>query len=337
MMVTTDLWTTLSDTQIRVFADARQQFDLYQAAQRRVAEFPGWMFWKKYPSGRNYLVHAYDRTGKGTTLGAESPENEAKLLAFKTQQSDAKVRLKMAKEKTAEQARFCKAARINRVPRLVATIVRAFTEQATAVQHFVIGSSALYVYETYYGVQFSASVLEPTKLTLVLHSSDSEPAVQKKSNDDKVPAPPEILRSIDDSFTEVGGVISNNAGFAVEVHDIINTSLKSRVSPIEGTAQRLLMGIDPIAVLTEVVIDQDGLPLEMRAPDPRLFAANKRWLSEQETRSPGERERDRLQSDAVAAVVRAGRVALGVLPKLPDNPGLARLGSILRELDLART
>lgn len=333
-MVTTDLSTPLSDTQGQVLADARQQFDLYRAAQQRVAEFPGWMFWKKYPSGRNYLVHAYDRTGKGTTLGAESSENEAKLVAFKTQQADAKLRFKMAKEKVAEQARFCKAARINRVPRLLASIVRAFS--ATGVQALVMGSSALYVYEVLYRVQFSSPLLEPAKLTLVLRSSGSDPSAQGTSIPNRAHAPSEILRSIDQSFTKSGEVISNNAGFTVEFLELVDATPKTRSNMLEENAAGLLMGIDPVAAVTEVVIDQDGLPLEMRAPDPRFFAANKRWLSEQESRSPGERERDRLQSDAVAAVVRTGTVALRVLPKLPDNSDSARLGSILRELDLAR-
>lgn len=334
-MVTRNLWTPLSDAQTRVFADARQQFDLYRAAHRRMAEFPGWMFWKKYPSGRSYLVHAYDRTGKGTTLGGASAENDAKLLAFKTQQADAKLRFKMARDKVAEQARYCKAARINRVPRLVAAIVRAFTEQATAFQSFVIGSCALYVYEGLYDVQFSASVLEPARLTLVLYFSDSKLPTQEKSTGDKALVPIEILRSIDDSFTEYGEVISNHAGFAVEILELIDANARTHLNAIEGTAPVVLMGIDP-AAFTEVVIDQDGLPLEMRAPDPRLFAANKRWLSEQESRSPEERERDGLQSDAVAAVMRSPAVSVGALPKLLDSPNSARLGSILRELDLAR-
>mgnify|MGYP001613471959 CR=1 FL=1 len=101
----------------------------------------------------------------------------------------------------------------------------------------------------------------------------------------------------------------------------------------ESTMPRLLDVL--AATISEIVIDQDGLPFEIRVPDPRLYAAHKRWLSEQPNRPPGKRDRDRSQSEAVADLVLTRKPVLSPLPPLPDNPDAARLGTILRNLDLA--
>ena len=56
--------------------------------------------------------------------------------------------------------------------------------------------------------------------------------------------------------------------------------------------------------LETVAVDQDGMPVPFRVPDPRAFALHKAWLSGQSTREPFKRQRDLAQAKAVAALVR---------------------------------
>lgn len=339
MMVTAaQAWTSLTDTQTKVYADARQYFEVYRDAARRVAAFPGWMFWKRYPNGKDYLVHAYDRTGKGTTLGGPSPENEARLQEFKIQQSEAKLRLKIAKDHLSEHARFCKAARINRVPRHAAAIIRAFGEKAPSVELLVVGTHALYAYESLSNVYFLPAVMETQDLDVLWDSSARLIAtIAGKTSEPAMPTMLDVLRSVDELYTrneEHTFQARNAAGFSV---DFLTVSKAAPTNRSERIAPLVVTGLDALLAetISEIVIDQDGLPLEIRVPDPRLFAAHKRWLSEQPNRHPGKRDRDRSQSDAVADMVHARKPALRPLPPLPDNPDAARVGTILRDLDLA--
>lgn len=52
-----------------------------------------------------------------------------------------------------------------------------------------------------------------------------------------------------------------------------------------------------------VAIDERGTPLRIVAPDPRVFAAHKLWLSAQSSRDPLRRRRDAAQAAAVASIV----------------------------------
>ena len=338
MVTATQAWTSLTDTQTKVYADARQYFEVYRDAARRVAAFPGWMFWKRYPNGKDYLVHAYDRTGKGTTLGGPSPENEARLQEFKTQQSEAKLRLKIAKDHLAEHARFCKAARINRVPRHPAAIIRAFREKAPTVELLVVGAHALYAYESLSDIHFLPAVMETQDLDVLWDSSARLIAtIAGKTSESAMPTMLDVLRSVDAMYTrneERTFQARNAAGFSVDfltVSEATPTNRSERIAPLVVSGLDALMA----ATISEIVIDQDGLPLEICVPDPRLFAAHKQWLSERPDRPPGKRDRDRSQSDAVADVVHTRKPALTPLPPLPDNPDAARVGNILRDLDLA--
>ena len=338
MVTKTRPWILLTDTQTRVYADARQYFEAYRDAARRVAAFPGWMFWKRYPKGKNYLVHAYDRTGRGTTLGGPSQENEARLQEFKAQQAEAKMRLKIAKDHLAEHARFCKAARINRVPRHVAAIIRALSEKVPSSGPLIIGAHALYAYEALSDVQFLPAVIETQNLDVVWDpSARPNDVVEAKNSAMAMPTKIEILHSVDETYKqseERHFQARNAAGFSVdflEASDIAPSKLPGRIAPVAAA------GLDALsaATVTAIVIDQDGMPFEMRAPDPRLFAAHKRWLSDRPERRPGARDHDRSQSEAVADVIVTRKPALPQLPTLPDNPDAARLGTILRKLDLA--
>jgi hypothetical protein len=167
MMVVRPLYTPFVDVQAGVLADTPQHFAALQAAERRAAEYPGWMFWKRHPTGRNYLSHAYARTRRGTMLGGETPENAKRLERFKQEQQEAKLRLKFAKMQMEEHARFIKAERLNRYPRKAAAVVRAI-EQGPARQVVVLDAHAFFAYESLVGVLFTPSLTGAESLVVAL-------------------------------------------------------------------------------------------------------------------------------------------------------------------------
>jgi hypothetical protein len=86
---------------------------------------------------------------------------------------------------------------------------------------------------------------------------------------------------------------------ATEADDLVAAS-------IEG-----LNWLEESPVLTSVAIDDRGMPLTIVAPDPRVFAAHKFWLSKRLDRGALKRTRDAAQAAAV------GQLVAGYLLHLP--------------------
>ena len=86
------------------------------------------MHWKK-AKGKEYLFRSRDRYGYGKSLGPRSPEAEKTLKEFRRNKQQLKERLISLKTRMKEQARFCKAAMIQRVPRVAAETLSLLDQQ----------------------------------------------------------------------------------------------------------------------------------------------------------------------------------------------------------------
>lgn len=339
-MVTRPYFTPLVEAQHGVLTDAQKLFAALRRAQAGVAEYPGWMFWKRYPTGRNYLVHAYDRTGRGTTLGGETPENEQRLEQFKQGQEEAKDRLKIAKQRVAEHGRFVKAARLNRFPRRAAAVVRAL-DQDPARKAVVVDAYALFAYELLLGVLFAPSLIEIDTLTVAVQVNAPGAATAENEMAEKGPTLVELLQLADRTFVldEVAGSAISEAGLRVQVLDHLDAGFTTRLNPLSRSAPLLLMGPrqEPAPTIRETVIDQDGSPLEVSVPDPRVFAAHQYLLAESDEGSVEDRARNRYLADAVTEALQARQANLPPLEPFPNISGTARLGAILHDVVLAGT
>jgi hypothetical protein len=90
-----------------------------------------------------------------------------------------------------------------------------------------------------------------------------------------------------------------------------------------------LKGLDWLleGAMDVVVIDYEGLPMTLRVPDPRVFAAHKLWLSERTDRKPGKRDRDATQAKSIAELIKTREPVLPDLtPPAELNPYLTKLG-----------
>lgn len=201
------------------------------------------MYWKRYPNDREYLVRAYDRTGRGTTLGSRSEVTESQFLQFKARQVEAKMQLKLARDNLKLHARFAKAARLNRVPRDVAAVLRACAEiGGPSVK--VVSAHALYAYEALAEVLIEPRLMAADTLELELEGEGGDDAADLEAA--LLSADPTYRRAGDDSEWVNGG------GMVVRRRDP-----STEVAP---------------ASLSQIVIDQDGMPLEMRVGDPLEYA-----------------------------------------------------------------
>src|ERR1700733_10400299 len=111
-----DICFELSSEQLRTVVDTQQLFEAWAEAFERARNFRGGMQWKT-AAGKQYLFRSRDRHGYGKSLGPRSAQTERTLDHFRRNKAEAKSREIALRRRLVEQARYCKAARVARVPR----------------------------------------------------------------------------------------------------------------------------------------------------------------------------------------------------------------------------
>ena len=304
-------YSDMNDNQRRIFIDTVQLYDAFGAALKKDRSYKGGMHWKK-AKGREYLFRSHDRYGYGKSLGPRSSETEKILADFRLAKQQIKNRLSALQDRLKEQARFCKAAMIQRVPRTVAGILRVLDQHNIFGRNvIVVGTNAMYAYEAAAGVFFDSSMMSTKdmdilwdirrKLTLVTDSSGKPDGLL------------DIIRKADRSFEAVrsGGFRAvNRDGYMV---DLIKSLPKKIVQKepmriggpgdLEAVEIRNLHWLISSPKFAKIVIGDDGMPAPMIVPDPRVFALHKFWLSSQDDREPIKKQRDRGQAIAVGRLI----------------------------------
>jgi hypothetical protein len=300
----------LSDNQRRVYIDTAQLYEAYLSAYRKGRSYRGGMHWKK-AKGREYLFRSRDRYGYGKSLGPRSPETEKILKEFRKNKQNAKERLENLKDRLKEQARFCKAAMIQRVPRVAAETLRHLDRQKLLGRNvLIVGTNALYAYEAAAGAYVDTSITATGDLDILW---DVRSRLTLVADDiDKIGLL-DILRKADRSF-ELSGPRSyraiNRDGYMV---DLIKTEPKSILirertqmggpGDLKAAEIKNLHWLISSPKIYQVVIGEDGFPAAISAPDPRAFALHKLWLSKQTRRNAVKKQRDNDQALAVANLI----------------------------------
>lgn len=310
--------------QRRIYIDAVQIYDAYSAALRENRSYRGGMHWKK-SKGREYLFKTADRFGNGKSLGLRSPHTEKILTQFKKGKEANRERLTCLKTRLAEQSRFCKAAMIQRVPRIVTSILKILDEKRVLGGNvMVVGTHAICAYETAAGVFMDSSLLATGDMD-ILWNIHSRLNLAAKDESGLLG----MLQRADRSFEQMrlGGFRAvNKNGFMVDLikPEPRRITQKDRrrmggAGDLEAAEIRNLQWLTSSPRLFRIVIGDDGYPAPMAVPDPRSFAIHKWWLSRQTDREPVKKARDVEQGKAVAALTRR------YLPQYPFNPSDLRM------------
>jgi len=307
----------LSDNQSKYFIDTIQVYDAYRDAFEKNRSYRGGMHWKK-SKGREYLFRSKDRYGNGKSLGPRSGDTELILQEFQKNKNQVSKQFSDLKNRLKEQSRFCKAAKIQRVPRVVTKLLWLFEEQNILGRNLmVIGTNALYAYEAAAGVFFEQGImatsdmdiLGDTRTKLVLIPRDQLPKTDFM----------DLLRKADKSFEMMGKKsfrAVNKDGYMIDLLKPVPSMIFAREKKqiggkgdLEAVEVMNLQWLLSSPKFSQIVIGDDGFPALMVVPDPRAFALHKLWLSSKEDRDPLKRRRDKHQGIAVAQLV------LGYLPQ----------------------
>jgi len=286
------------------------------------------MRWVK-SKGKEYLVRLHDANRNGRSLGLKDDKTLDIYRRFEDGQSVAREKHRGLTERILTQARMNRALCLGRVPRLVAKIMAVLNQSSLSKDFLVIGTNALFAYEAMASVHLNSQLLAMGDFDLCFDAHRPLKLVTEKMDRHAIHGLLGVLKRADRSFETMvnEGTFRavNNDGFMVDIitpeRSMIGLTTCARNTPITF-AQNDMVALEVPNLhwlvnapkCREVVIADNGHPILMQAPDPRAFALHKAWLSQNETRHPSKRARDKAQAKTVITLV--GRY----LPNYPFAP-----------------
>ena len=299
----------LSPAQTRQYIDAEATLRAWKDAKRAFSEVRGSMFWREL-GGRRYLIRV-STTGAQTSLGPETPELQDSFARFMQRKETATVRLKGLSEALNQHQRSNRALRVGRAPRLLIDTLNRL-EQTGLDQHFmVVGTHALYAYESACGVRVEDDATATRDIDLLLDTRKYLSFVTTMEKlDTSLLA---VLQKVDKTFelrTDQLYTAVNAEGFEI---DVVRRAAKShdphplRVSKFEEDfwAVQISTGSDLLdgGHFDQMVVATSGHMATMRVPAPSNFVRIKKTLAAMRERDPLKGRKDALQASIVAKLI----------------------------------
>ena len=304
----------LSDNAARQTIDSMTVFAEWRRVQVQANAYAGSMYWKS-EGAHQYLVKTRPRHRTQERLGARSERTERIHADYTERKQALTTRLQSLRQALIEAERMNKALKVGRVPTLVVALLQAL-EDAGLSEHFVVvGTHALYAYETAAGVRIVPGALATQDVDLLW---DARKRVQFVADLERLDTSLlSVLQRVDPSFERKEGqneTAINGRGFEVDF---------LRRQPIDGDPHPFRFSSDegdlwPVqaaraSVLTSaprfehVVTAATGRMAMMRTISPAVFVEFKRWMAEEAPqREPAKRRRDLLQAQIVQELMDQG-------------------------------
>ncbi len=303
----------LSDHAARQLIDSITVFNEWRRTATLARKFAGGMYWKRQDA-YEYLVKT-SRDNRQQRLGPRSPDTERTYAAFVKGKANVEARLKDLKIALGDAERLNKALKVGRMPAVVVQVLQAL-EDAGLGEHFtVVGTHALYAYETAAGVRVAPGALATQDVDLLW---DARRRVRFMTDIDKLDASIlRILQRADPTFVrkELQYETAINAkGFEVDFlrrqpegddpHPFRFSTNEEDLWPVQALRASVLTTAPRF---DHVVVSATGRMALMRTIAPQAFVAFKHWLANKAPNRPEtKKRRDRNQAIIVQELLDAG-------------------------------
>lgn len=306
-------WIPLSDAAARQLIDADTIFREYLRTQKESRAYSGGMYWKRQGS-YEYLV----KTGldnRQQRIGLRSPETEHVYAQFTQKKKTIQSRLSSLRQALKETQRLNKALKVGRAPALLVDILRLLDEHGLSEHFIVVGTHALYAYETAAGIRIEAGALATMDVDLLW---DARKRVRFLSDIAKLDTSVlRILQQADATFVRKEGqneTAINAKGFEVDFlrrmqegsdpHPFRFTDDEDDIWPVQAMRAGVLTHAPR---LEGCVVSSTGQMARISTISPESFVAFKRWLANKaENRPELKRRRDQRQATIVQHMLDEG-------------------------------
>ncbi len=304
----------LNNDQRRELVNSQQRFQALREAKQAWDAHRGSLTWI-VSKEREYLVRSfYGKAGhrKQTSLGPRSSETEKMKADFEARRDAAEDRLKNMHATMERQAAVNRALGLGRVPLIGARIMRALDAFGLLGSGIcILGTNAIYAYEAAAGVRVDPGLATTEDIDLLLDARGGLTFVA--DGDVSESSLMKILKRVDASFNRSKETFRavNRDGYLVDlIKPAQNPPWKEAPDKVGADPEDLsavqiegLVWLQNAPPFEAVAIDEKGEPVRIVAPDPRVWATHKLWLSKRADRQPIKRKRDAAQAEAVAALV----------------------------------
>lgn len=303
----------LSDNAARQLIDSTTIFDEFRRVQQEARQYAGGMYWKRQGE-YEYLVKTQP-DNRQSRIGPRSPGTEKAFDEFTGRKREVEARLKSLRAALTDAERLNKALKVGRVPSIVVALLQTL-EDAGLGQHFtVVGTHALYAYETAAGVRIVQGALATQDVDLLW---DARQRVRFLADMDKLDVSLlEVLQRADATFVRKEGqneTAINARGFEVDFlrrqpegddpHPFRFSDDEGDLWPVQAVRAAVLTNAPRFE---HVVISSTGRMALMRTIAPQPFIEFKRWMAEKAPARPKpKRRRDARQADIVQELLDEG-------------------------------
>ena len=302
-----------SEEQLRTLVNLGQVHDHWVRNTRERRKLGYGMHWKTI-SGRDYLYETSDRKGNGRSLGPRAPETEEQFKQYQARRLDFDSQIADAQARVQQNAKIARALRLPGLAQEAGKILVEFdVREMLGTSLMVVGTNAILAYDLEAAGTLIIGADMATDDFDLLWSRDHSTSLMTK---DASPSILEALKQVDATYTvneERPFQLRNRNAYEIEVLvppsriDALPKGDRIRPALMEET-EWLLLGLP----VDQVVPVKGDSAARIIAPDPRMFALQKLWLSEKRSRNSLKKPKDRRQGDALLDAC-----AVGSLPRHP--------------------
>ena len=303
----------LSDNAARQVIDSTTLFEEYHRVRAEARKYEGGMYWKRQ-GDYEYLTRTTP-DNRQKRIAPRSPEAEQIYSGFMSGKRDTEARLKSLRDALRDAERMNKALKAGRTPALVVALLQTLEDAGLGTHFTVVGTHALYAYETAAGVRIVQGALATQDVDLLW---DARRRVQFMADMGKLDASMlSVLQRVDPSFKRKdlhNETAINDKGFEVDflrrmpigddVHPFRFTEDEDDLWPVQAPRASVLTDAPRFEHL---VISVTGRMARMRTVAPQSFVDFKRWMGKKAPkRAEAKRRRDLRQADIVESLIEEG-------------------------------
>lgn len=297
-----DLVVECTESQLRQYTDAAAAYRHYLDALKEAAEVRGSMYWRTSKDKR-YLIRT-SAAGAQHSLGPDTAENRAIHERFLSRKQQAESTLRARKDKLEEMRKLNRVFQVGRTPAIVVDLLSALQGAGISEQFLVVGTHAMYAYESACGVRVDGGALATRDLDLLFDTRQrlSFVTTMARRNESLIG----VLRKADSSFKVLDDqrqTAVNAEGFEVDIircqardedpHPLAMSGKEEDFWAVQVASGNRLVSSRPFR---QMVVDTRGRMALMNTIHPLDFAAVKERLGASPTREAIKAPKDLLQA-----------------------------------------
>jgi len=300
----------LDDDAKRQYIDARTVFQAWEAARQTAREVSGGMYWRR-TGATEYLIRT-SRSNAQKSLGPRSAETEAIYDKFFERKNSAESRQSSLRRALNRHQKLNRVLHVGRAPAIVVEILNVLSDAGISEHFTVVGTHALYAFETAAGVRIAdSSALETRDVDLLWDTRKRVQFIaQMKFQGSSMVG---LLQKVDPTFAirhDQRYTATNRTGFEVDIlrreaeagdpHPVRMSDDEDDFWVVQARNASTLLNAPGFA---SVIVSTSGHMARMNTISPLAFSEFKRWLAKQHDRDPLKRSRDRRQAELVDVLV----------------------------------